>query len=81
MSSFLLDITGEIDSFVGLIYSTNDLQESLSALTLNPEKFVVFMGTDEVMSEVNYDEYNYIYIYFFVGYVGGSCKWVYLYNG
>ncbi|XP_018578106.1 N-acetylneuraminate lyase isoform X2 [Anoplophora glabripennis] len=49
MSSFLLDITGEIDSFVGLIYSTNDLQESLSALTLNPEKFVVFMGTDEVM--------------------------------
>ncbi|KAJ8926546.1 hypothetical protein NQ314_021085 [Rhamnusium bicolor] len=49
MTSFLLDITGEIDSFVGVIYSTNDLQESLSALTLNPEKFVVFMGTDEVM--------------------------------
>ncbi|KAJ8924059.1 hypothetical protein NQ315_006836 [Exocentrus adspersus] len=49
MTSFLLDITGEIDSFVGVIYSTNDLQESLSALTLNPEKFIVFMGTDEVM--------------------------------
>ncbi|KAJ8943004.1 hypothetical protein NQ318_008322 [Aromia moschata] len=49
ITSFLLDITGEIESFVGVIYTTNDLQESLSALTLNPEKYVVFMGTDEVM--------------------------------
>ncbi|KAJ8979646.1 hypothetical protein NQ317_001353 [Molorchus minor] len=49
MTSFLLDITGEIDTFVGIIYSSNDLQESLSALTLNPEKYVVFMGTDDVM--------------------------------
>ncbi|CAH1169810.1 unnamed protein product [Phaedon cochleariae] len=49
MSAFLLDITGEIESFVGVIYSTNDLQDGLTALTLNPEKYVVFMGTDEVM--------------------------------
>ncbi|KAG5887695.1 hypothetical protein JTB14_002016 [Gonioctena quinquepunctata] len=49
MTSFLLDITGEIESFVGVIYSTNDLQDGLTALTLNPEKYVVFMGTDEVM--------------------------------
>lgn len=54
MTSFLLDITGEIDSFVGLIYSTNDLQESLSALTLNPEKYIVFMGTDEVIIEIGF---------------------------
>lgn len=46
--SLLLDITGEVDSFVGVIYSTDDLSESLSAMTLNPEKFSVFMGTDDV---------------------------------
>nr|CAH7724292.1 unnamed protein product [Callosobruchus chinensis] len=49
MTSFLLDITGEIETFVGVIYSTNDLQEGLTALTLNPDKYVCFMGTDEVM--------------------------------
>lgn len=48
MSSFLLDITGEIDSFIGVIYSTNDLQEGLTALTFNPDKYIVFMGTDDV---------------------------------
>ncbi|CAG9857872.1 unnamed protein product [Phyllotreta striolata] len=49
MTAFLLDITGEVEQFVGVIYTTNDLQDGLTALTLNPEKYVVFMGTDEVM--------------------------------
>ncbi|XP_056636425.1 N-acetylneuraminate lyase-like [Diorhabda sublineata] len=49
MTAFLLDITGEVEQFVGVIYTTNDLQDGLTALTLNPDKFVVFMGTDEVM--------------------------------
>ncbi|ENN72860.1 N-acetylneuraminate lyase [Dendroctonus ponderosae] len=49
MKKFLLDITGEVDTFVGLIYSTGDLQETVSVMELNPEKFVVFMGTDEGM--------------------------------
>ncbi|XP_060526604.1 N-acetylneuraminate lyase isoform X2 [Cylas formicarius] len=49
MKKFLLDITGEVDTFVGLIYSTGDLQDTVSVMELNPEKFVVFMGTDEGM--------------------------------
>ncbi|CAG9839927.1 unnamed protein product [Diabrotica balteata] len=49
MTAFLLDITGEVEQFVGVIYTTNDLQDGLTALTLNPDKYVVFMGTDEVM--------------------------------
>lgn len=49
MKRFLLDITGEVDTFVGLIYSTGDLQETVSVMELNPEKFIVFMGTDEVI--------------------------------
>ncbi|XP_050293552.1 N-acetylneuraminate lyase-like isoform X2 [Anthonomus grandis grandis] len=49
MKKFLLDITGEVDTFVGLIYTTGDLQETVSVMELNPEKFVVFMGTDEGM--------------------------------
>lgn len=48
MKRFLLDITGEVDTFVGLIYTTGDLQETVSVMELNPEKFIVFMGTDEV---------------------------------
>lgn len=52
MSSFLLDITGEIDSFIGVIYSTNDLQEGLTALTFNPDKYIVFMGTDDVSNDL-----------------------------
>ncbi|RZC32597.1 N-acetylneuraminate lyase A, partial [Asbolus verrucosus] len=47
--SFLLDIIGEVDSFVGLIYSTNDIQQSTAAMTINREKFTVFMGTDEAV--------------------------------
>lgn len=49
MTQFMLDITGEIDNFVGLIYTTNDLQAGLSALRINEEKFTVFLGTDEVI--------------------------------
>ncbi|KAL1501007.1 hypothetical protein ABEB36_006413 [Hypothenemus hampei] len=49
MKKFLLDITGEVDTFVGLIYTTGDLQETVSVMELNPEKFIVFMGTDEGM--------------------------------
>ncbi|CAG9764279.1 unnamed protein product [Ceutorhynchus assimilis] len=49
MKRFLLDITGEVDTFVGLICTTGDLQETVSVMELNPEKFVVFMGTDEGM--------------------------------
>lgn len=49
MRKFLLDITGEVDTFVGLIYTTGDLQDTVSVMELNPEKFIVFMGTDEGM--------------------------------
>ncbi|XP_044265322.1 N-acetylneuraminate lyase-like [Tribolium madens] len=49
ITSFLLDITGEVDSFVGVIYSTNDIQQSTAAMAINREKFTVFMGTDEAI--------------------------------
>ncbi|XP_044744511.1 N-acetylneuraminate lyase [Coccinella septempunctata] len=49
MTNFLLDITGEVDSFVGLIHSTNDLQSALSSFHVNEKQFTVFMGTDEVI--------------------------------
>lgn len=48
ITSFLLDITGEVDTFVGVIYSTNDIQQSMAAMAVNREKFTIFMGTDEV---------------------------------
>lgn len=49
MTQFLLDITGEVDAFVGLIHTTNDLQSALSSLHVNEQQFTVFMGTDEVI--------------------------------
>lgn len=48
MSKFLFDMTGEIDSFVGLIFSSDNLKEATIALHVNPEKYVIFLGTDEV---------------------------------
>lgn len=39
---------GEVDSFVGVIYSSDNLKDASAALHVNPDKFVVFMGTDEV---------------------------------
>ncbi|KAJ3647618.1 hypothetical protein Zmor_019485 [Zophobas morio] len=47
IGAFLLDIIGEVDSFVGVIYSTNDIQQSMAAAAVNREKFTIFMGTDE----------------------------------
>ena len=49
IGAFLLDIIGEVDSFVGVIYSTNDIQQSMAAAAVNREKFTIFMGTDEVI--------------------------------
>jgi len=49
MTKFLSDILGEIDSFVGIIFSDNNLKEATSALQVNEDKFIVFMGTDEIM--------------------------------
>lgn len=48
MSKFLFDMIGEVDSFVGIIYSSNNLKEASAAFHVNEEKFVVFVGTDEV---------------------------------
>lgn len=48
MSRFLNDILGEIDSFVGIIYNDNNLNDGVSALQVNEDKFIVFMGSDEV---------------------------------
>lgn len=39
---------GEIDSFVGIIYSSNNLKEAASALAVNEDKYTVLVGTDEV---------------------------------
>ncbi|KAJ3636821.1 hypothetical protein MTP99_000330 [Tenebrio molitor] len=49
ITSFLLDIIGEVDSFVGVIYTTNDIQQSTAAMAVNRDKFTVFMGTDEAV--------------------------------
>lgn len=48
MSKFVFDMIGEIDSFVGIIFSSDNLKEASTALRVNPEKMVVFVGTDEV---------------------------------
>lgn len=48
MVQFLNDMLGEIDSFVGIIYSSNDLKEAAAALAVNEDKYTVFVGTDEV---------------------------------
>lgn len=48
MSKFLFDMIGEIDSFVGIIFSSDNLKDASTALYVNPEKYVVFVGTDEV---------------------------------
>lgn len=82
MKRFLLDITGEVDTFVGLIYTTGDLQETVSVMELNPEKFIVFMGTDEVIFKVKlYSARIGSFIKLILGYVGCCCKWFYLHNG
>lgn len=82
MKRFLLDITGEVDTFVGLIYTTGDLQETVSVMELNPEKFIVFMGTDEVILKVKiYSVRIGSFIKLILGYVGCCCKWFYLHNG
>lgn len=48
MTQFLNDMIGEIDSFVGIIYSSNDFKEAAAALAVNEDKYTVFMGADEV---------------------------------
>lgn len=49
MAKFLSDILGEIDSFVGIIYNDNNLKNATLALLVNPNKFTVFIGADEII--------------------------------
>lgn len=52
MSKFLCDMIGEVDSFVGLIYSSDNLKDATVALHVNEDKYVVFAGTDEVRTSI-----------------------------
>lgn len=49
MAKFLSDILGEIDSFVGIIYNDNNLKNATLSLLVNPNKFTVFIGADEII--------------------------------
>ncbi|XP_025833738.1 N-acetylneuraminate lyase-like [Agrilus planipennis] len=49
MTKLLNDIIGEIDTFVGIIFSDNNLSEAVSALQVNENKFTVIIGSDEIM--------------------------------
>lgn len=75
--AFLLDITGEVDTFVGLIYSTNDIRESVTAMSINREKFTVFMGTDEVIDSY----YRKDDVIICLGCFSCSCQWIQLHHG
>lgn len=49
MSKFLSDILGEIDSFVGIIYSDDNLKDATLAAQVNENRYTIFIGTDEVI--------------------------------
>lgn len=59
---------GEIDSFVGIIYSSNDFKEAASALAVNEDKYTVFMGTDEVSHlSITYKDISILALQFILG--------------
>lgn len=53
MGQFLETIDDKIPSFVGIKFTSNDLEEGARALRANNEKYVVFLGNDQVKCTID----------------------------
>lgn len=48
MGQFLESIDSEIPSFVGIKFTSSNLEEGAQALHANNKKYVIFLGNDQV---------------------------------
>lgn len=48
MGQFLESLNDEISTFVGIKFTSSDLDEGIQAFRANNKKYVVFLGNDQV---------------------------------
>lgn len=49
MGEFLNSIGDELPTFVGIKFTSANLQEGLQALHANNKKYIIFLGNDQVL--------------------------------
>lgn len=75
MGQFLESIGNTIPSFVGIKFTSANLEEGAQALHADNKKYVIFLGNDQVGLNYEFILYYYIITNYFV-YVSDNECWV-----